>query len=957
MTDLYHQMKNTVLAGFMDKDKYILEDEYAPKLLFNSSDDYVKTHIDEELSTCQSFTFAVAFVTEGMLTDLKVKFADLALKGIRGRIITSTYLSFNHPKVFRELLKIPNVEVKILDQKSSFHAKGYIFNKDEYQSIIIGSSNLTEQAMLKNYEWNIRLTSYQNADLTEQIITEVEKQWTSASYLTKDWIDRYELLYKEIQYRDTIEMSDSIAETAVTYEVIKPNKMQLDALNSLKEIRLNGKNKALIVSATGTGKTYLGAFDVKAYNPDRFLFIVHSETILKKAMKSFRKVLGGSKEQYGLFSGNIKDKNARFLFATIQTISKEERLNSFDPEEFDYILVDEAHKSGANSYRRVIEYFKPDFLLGMTATPERTDDFNIYELFDYNLAFEIRLQDALEEDMLCPFHYIGVTDYEWKDNIETDNNILQRLVSQERMDYVEEQINYYGYSGESVHGLIFCSMKDEAYEIAQIMTDKGYRTVALTGEDSIERRERIIAEFEAGEIDYIVTVDIFNEGIDIPCVNQVVMLRNTQSSIVFVQQLGRGLRKFEGKEYVTVIDFIGNYKNNYLIPTALTGDNSRSKDSLRGSLRTSQIMGISTINFSEIAKERIYESINQSTLDSLVQLREDYQDLKDRLGRVPGLSDFSLMGSVDSLVLLNKFENHFKFLTKMGEKYHVKSSENAILSFVSQELVNGYRIHEPLLIQMLLTNEGELEKTTFIQTLEEQNIRHDDATLKSMLEVLSLEFYTAAVSKKYNDQAIVVEKNEKYILNGGIYRSYQESADFSWFVDDALNTGIQKASEYNQFEMLTIGKKYTRKDACRLLNWESDESSTMYGYKNKYGTCPLFITYNKKQDNKETVAMYEDEFLNSGIMHMFTRHPRKLDSPEVVKIVEGNRLGEVIMPLFVKKSDDEGSQYYYLGMVNVDQQSVKQEKMLVKEELKDVVTMNLILENPVKYSLYLDFVK
>lgn len=957
MTDLYHQMKNAVLAGFMDKDKYILEDEYAPKLLFNSADDYVKTHIDEELSTCQSFTFAVAFVTEGMLTDLKVKFADLALKGIRGRIITSTYLSFNHPKVFRELLKIPNIEVKILDQKSSFHAKGYIFNKDEYQSIIIGSSNLTEQAMLKNYEWNIRLTSYQNADLTEQVITEVEKQWASASYLTNDWIDRYELLYKEIQYRDTIETSDSIAETEATYEVIKPNKMQIEALNSLKEIRINGKNKALIVSATGTGKTYLGAFDVKAYNPDRFLFIVHSETILKKAIESFHKVLGGPREQYGLFSGNIKDKNARFLFATIQTISKEERLNSFDPEEFDYILIDEAHKSGANSYRRVIGYFKPDFLLGMTATPERTDDFNIYELFDYNLAFEIRLQDALEEDMLCPFHYIGVTDYEWKDNIETDNNILQRLVSQERMDYVEEQINYYGYSGESVHGLIFCSMKDEAYEIAQIMTDKGYRTVALTGEDSIERREQIIAEFEAGELDYIVTVDIFNEGIDIPCVNQVVMLRNTQSSIVFVQQLGRGLRKFEGKEYVTVIDFIGNYKNNYLIPIALTGDNSRSKDILRGRLRTSQIMGISTINFSEIAKERIYESINQSTLDSLVQLREDYQDLKDRLGRVPGLSDFSLMGSVDSLVLLNKFENHFKFLTKMGEKYHVKSGENAILSFVSQELVNGYRIHELLLIQMLLKNEGELEKPTFIQTLEEQNIRHDDATLKSMLEILSLEFYTAAVSKKYNDQAIVIEENEKYILNDDIYRSYQESADFSWFVDDAINTGIQKASEYNQFEMLTIGKKYTRKDACRLLNWESDESSTMYGYKNKYGTCPLFITYNKKQDNKETVAMYEDEFLNSGIMHMFTRHPRKLDSPEVVKIVEGNRLGEVIMPLFVKKSDDEGSQYYYLGMVNVDQQSVKQEKMLVKEELKDVVTMNLILENPVKYSLYLDFVK
>ncbi|MGN8156833.1 DUF3427 domain-containing protein [Latilactobacillus sakei] len=958
MTDLQTELQNSALAGLVDKERYISQDEYLPKLLFNTSEDHVKTHLDEELMTCQHFTFAVAFITEAVLTMLKPKLADLALKGVTGRILTSNYLSFNNPKVFKELLKIPNLEVRVLKQSDSFHAKGYIFDKGEYQSMIIGSSNLTETALIRNYEWNLRITSYENAALTDQVINEVEQQWQRAAALTPEWITDYEADYQTIAFnRQKNEPIETVAEESADYIAITPNHMQKDALKSLNFLRHEGHQKALIVSATGTGKTYLGAFDVKRVNPKKFLFIVHREQILKKAKASFHQVLGGDWSEYGILSGNENQRDARYLFATIQTLSKESTLSQFDPEEFDYIMIDEAHKSGASSYHRVIDYFKPQFLLGMTATPERTDDFNIYELFDYNLAYEIRLQDALEEDMLAPFHYIGVTDYELNDEIGEEKTPLQNLVSSERMDYVEQQLNYYGYSGDQVHGLIFCSRKDEAKEVARIMTTKGYPSVALTGEDNVDYREQVIQDFEAGRYRYIVTVDIFNEGIDIPCINQVVMLRNTQSSIIFIQQLGRGLRKFPRKDFVTVIDFIGNYKNNYLIPIALTGDHSRNKNSLRNKLSTDQIIGMSTINFTEVAKQRVYDSINNSNLTELKQLRDDYQDLKKRLGRMPMLFDFTTHGSIDGSVLIAKYDNYYQFLLKMKEDVHLNSYEDTVLRMLSKELLNGMRIHELLLLKLLFEKDGVVSVDDFKKALEQVNARVDQKTLDSMLSVLNLKFYQKANQKKYGMEPYVMLSNNEYYLNEEILRAYQSNLNFDNLVDDVLATGLFKADDYDQTQPLTIGKKYTRKDMCRLLGWEKDLSAVVNGYKLAYNTCPLFITYTKSQDIDDGIK-YEDEFLNSQIMRMFTRSPRKLDSPEVQAMVQGNASGVLKMPLFVKKSDDEGSDYYYLGLVNIDQKSLRQESMRNKKgKTVPVVTMNLILEKPVQYNLYLNLTK
>ena len=656
MQSTNQKIKNAILNSFLDKNTFEQNDEYAAKLIANTKDETMYNRILDEVQYCKSFTFAVAFIESGILNSLKTVLKDL---NVQGRILTSTYLYFNKPQMFRELLKLPNVEIRVYEQNhGKFHAKGYLFQHEGYHSALVGSSNFTAGALKVNKEWNLLFTSHNNGKLTEDIASEIEEQWKGASKLTPEWIDEYEKKYK-IQNKPAIKVvSQSVDEDNSNYSIIKPNKMQKEALKNLQKLRLLRETKGLIISATGTGKTYLAALDVKNYNPKRFLFVAHREQILKKSLDSFHKVLGGDKKtNYGILSGNTKNTDAKYLFATVQTLSKAENLNQFKRDEFDYILIDEAHHVGSKIYGKLLDYFTPDFLLGMTATPERSDDKNIYELFDYNVPYEIRLQEALEEEMLVPFHYIGVSDYTYNGEVIDDNTNLKYLVSEERVKYVVEQSKYYGYDGDVLHGLVFVSRKEEADEIAKLLTKNGYPAQMLSGEDSQEQREQAIEKLKNGELTYLVTVDIFNEGIDIPFINQVIMMRKTESVIVFVQQLGRGLRKAQGKEYLTVIDFIGNYKNNYLIPVALTGDQSRTREGIREHVETGQIEGLSTINFELVAKKRILKQLRGKKNLFTLEIKKDYQELKRRLNKAPLIADFiknNMVASQAILSILNK---------------------------------------------------------------------------------------------------------------------------------------------------------------------------------------------------------------------------------------------------------------------------------------------------------------
>ncbi|CAJ1226342.1 DUF3427 domain-containing protein [Lactiplantibacillus xiangfangensis] len=970
LTSTQTKLVSALSNGFVDQ-RFDGAEELVPRFIYNNKGDSMLMHIERELDCCSSFTFVIAFVTESALAALKVKLADLAAKGIQGRILTSNYLAFNKPKAFQELLKLSKVEVKISNNKA-FHAKGYVFDHEmgNYQSVIIGSSNMTSGALLKNYEWNIKFTSHDNGALTEKLISEVEEEWTKAEPLTRHWIEQYRKLYDSVpRQRMDEELEDVSPKYAINKHVIEPNKMQNEALSSLADIRKAGAHRSLIISATGTGKTYLGALDVSQYQPQRFLYIVHREQILNKTMESFKNVLRSDfynqfqdkygdqtetkfDEQFGVISGDSKNFKAKYLFATIQTLAKDERLSLLEPTQFDYILIDEVHRAGASSYQKVIKYFQPDFLLGMTATPDRMDGFNLYEMFDYNIAYEIRLQKALDEKMLCPFRYIGITDYQYDGQITDDTSKLKWLVSEERVDYVIKQTKYYGYSGDVLHGLIFCSLSAEAEELADALTRRGYTSKKITGNTPQSERREIVKELENGDINYIVTVDVFNEGVDIPCVNQIVMLRSTQSSIVFIQQLGRGLRKFAGKDYVTVIDFIGNYKNNYLIPIALTGDRSRNKNSARDDLESRQISGLSTVSFSEIAKEKIYQSINNTSLDSLKVLRDDYQNLKNRLGRVPLLVDFQKFGTVDCTVFANRYKNYYQFLVKMKEDVHLTANQEAILSFISIELMNGKRIVELLLLRELIESKGFVKKSDFRKLMRDQSIFYNENVEHSVERVLTLSFFVKASQEKYGDKPLIMIYEGGYQLNEAIQKYLVSQKLFQQLVEDALFAGIMRANRYNVNQQFTLYERYTRKDVCRLLGWEKDVSSTVYGYRIRQNTCPIFVTYAKSGKIDQSIN-YQDRFINADTFQWFTRHNVKIGSKEVQAILAP----QTTIQLFIKKNDDEGSDFYYFGEVKVDKNSLKEESFRVNDTTEPIVKMALHLKRSAQYDKYLLFEK
>ncbi|VDG96540.1 ATP-dependent RNA helicase rhlE [Lysinibacillus sphaericus] len=950
-------LQTSLHEGFVDN--FDNKGSFKPELLVNSNaqNKNVLTTLQEELESSEGFLFSVAFITESGLATLKSLFSDLMKKGTKGRIITSTYLYFNQPKVFRELMKLTNIEVRLSSLKG-FHSKGYIFKHSTHYSLIVGSSNLTAHALKVNYEWNVKLTSHENGDIVHHFKNQFEEVWASSEVLTENWIKNYEIEYTK---NADLKFSEQVVELPSPYnpnaiqeamEII-PNKMQKAALAQIKAVRDAGNDRGLVVSATGTGKTYLSAFDVRSFAPKRMLFIVHREQILNKAKEDFKKILGGIERDFGTFVGSNKQDDKKYLFASIQTLSKPENLHKFNPKDFDYILIDEVHKAGAASYLRVIDYFKPKFLMGMTATPERTDEFNIYELFDYNVAYEIRLQEALEENMLCPFHYFGVTDFELEGEVIDDTAVLSKLVTEERVNHIIEKVNFYGYSGNVVKGLMFCSRKDEARELSKAFNERGMRTVALTGDDSQEERNRRVTQLESGLLDYILTVDIFNEGIDIPSINQVVMLRQTQSSIIFIQQLGRGLRKHATKNYVTIIDFIGNYTNNYLIPIALSGDKSLNKDTVRRRTKdTSYIKGVSTVNFEEIAKKRIFSSINSSNLTALKVLRDSYIELKNKIGRVPLLKDYLENHSIDPVVIVEKYFNYYQFLLRMKEDIpSITEYEDKILTMLSLEVLNGKRKHEIILLDLLL-NEGVLSKAEYLKRLSMENCRLDEKTLNSVNRIFDLSFFTMNNKKKYGEKAIIeTDLNGRYVFNEVIRERLNTSTYFYKLFEDIVESAKVSSERYQCNKPLTLYEKYSRKDACKLLNWNADESSTMYGYKPKHGTCPIFVTYHK-HDGVDSSVDYGDEFLNAELFKWYTRSNRTIQSQEVQHVINADQHGNDIH-IFVKKDNGEGTDFYYLGKGYPDKSTVEEDRMTDKNG-KDipVVHMNMVMEQAVERKLY-----
>ena len=680
---------------------------YKPQFLSNNYKEGKKviSSIEDELLACDQFQISVAFITMGGITPLLQTLKELEKKHIPGKILTTNYLNFSEPKALEKLNGLSNITLKMYDADESnggFHTKGYIFKKEEIYRIIIGSSNMTSAALTINREWNTKLISTDQGEMAQDIVNEFEELWNSPHSLTFDaFYENYRERYEIIKHQRAIARQDEI--TSLEKYRLQPNSMQVGFIANLRKIIAAGESRALLISATGTGKTYASAFAMRELGYKRVLFLVHRGQLARQTRKSYQKIFGKNISM-GLVGAGYAEYDANYVFATVQTLNRDDHLTKYQPNDFDCIILDEAHHSSAATYQKVMNYFKPKLWLGMTATPDKRDDDmegrNIYEIFHYQIAYEIRLQQAMEENMLCPFNYFGISDISTIDDKQLKSRKMtegdfNQLTSDERVRHIIEQAEYYGYSGDRVKGLIFCSRLDESEELSQKFNAAGYRTIALNGSASEEERmnafERLaMDEADATEgmqpLDYIFSVEILNEGVDIVEVNQVIMLRPTESPIVFIQQLGRGLRKAEGKEYVVILDFIGNYNNNFMIPVALSGDRTYNQDVIRKYVISgnSVIPGSSTVHFDEISREKIFASIDKiKGMKSII--RSSYQNLKNRLGRVPYLMDFYENGEVDPLVIIREYKTYQAFLESEEKELYIgrlSEKEQLILEYL-----------------------------------------------------------------------------------------------------------------------------------------------------------------------------------------------------------------------------------------------------------------------------------
>ena len=539
--------------------------------------DHIYPKLKQSFKTATTIDIIVSFLMESgvklLLQDLK----EALNRGVKIRILTGNYLKITQPQALY-LLKSElkdKVDLRFYNNPNkSFHPKAYIFHNPIDSEIYIGSSNISRGALTSSIEWNYRflkstapndfkvfydtfedLFNNHSLIITDEVLKDYSKQWTRPN------------IYKDIEKEESKE--DNVI------NIFEPRGAQIEALYSLEKSREEGFDKGLVVAATGIGKTYLSAFDSAKYN--KILFVAHREEIIKQAAQSFKNVRNS--DDIGFFYSNQKDTKNSFIFALVQTLGKEQYLNEeyFSKDYFDYIIVDEFHHAVSSNYKKIIDYFTPKFLLGLTATPERLDSKDVFALCDYNMVYEVRLKDAINKGWLVPFRYYGIydetvnyEDIDYKNGKYDDKQLEEALMLNKRGEVI---LNHYlKYNSKRAIG--FCTSRHHAEYMAKVFNENNIPSAAVySGEKGEYSEERNIAlsKLTSGELKVIFSVDMFNEGLDVPAIDMVMFLRPTQSPTIFLQQLGRGLRKFKDKKYLNVLDFIGNYKKANLVPFLLSG--------------------------------------------------------------------------------------------------------------------------------------------------------------------------------------------------------------------------------------------------------------------------------------------------------------------------------------------------------------------------------------------------
>lgn len=892
--------------------------------------------IKSNLKKCKSFSFSVSFIKKAGLVLLEREIEEALDRGAKGRIITSTYQNFTDIGSLEQFYawqkEYDNFECH-LDYEcfgdNGFHTKGYLFEYDDSIEFIVGSSNITRFALLKNFEWNVSLISKDNLDSYNDALIEFELIWDKTLELDTKLIEKYRL---QLDY--AIEKWDMDYVNAMDAK-INPNSMQRKALRELRRYRDTGVKKALIISATGSGKTYLAAFDARNFGAKRLLYIVHRESILKDAKESFVKVFGAERT-YGFYTGNENSLEADFIFATSNMLGR--HLDSFKKDEFDYIIYDEVHHVVAETGKKIFEYFEPEFILGLTATPERMDNQDIFTLFDQNVPFELRLRDAINNDLVAPFHYYGIrdqlVDYSSKDKMTIAKNIAE----QNNIEFIKSQIEKYRKPGEKLKCIAFCTNIQSCRLMAEELYEEGYHTISLTGINDTGVRIKAFKDLqdENNLLEIICTVDILNEGVDIPQVNMVLFLRPTESQTVFIQQLGRGLRKYPGKDYVTVLDFIGNnYDRAVQIAMALGTlgkttymEKAYLKEMIRTNFESLDIPEVK-IEIDDLSKEEIINFIDKTNFNSRVFLEKDYKNFKSYInnGSYPTHMDFlnsdvspDLIRIIKSTFSGSKNKSYYNFLKKIDEDT-IPMFDDKQIAFINnmEDLLPLARLDEYLIIEQAIK-----ENTIDLKRIEGINEHITDKTLENAYNNLK--------------SLGLVENNEIDLTN-------IEDGEFKDYLLDNLNYGIVRYNrEFGEYTgLFKLYRNYYKEQASRIMLKNGVlQKGTYYEDDIAY----IFAGIKKGEEGR---LNYKDKFINSKMFQW--------ESIANVSESEKEHLrNSKKVHLFIRKMESEDTvtlpyTYFGLGTFTNERDSYTEED----GKRHSTLLYDIVLDDEVPEDYYIDF--
>ena len=651
------------------------------------------------MARARKIDIIVSFLMESgvrmILKDLKAALE----RGAQVRILTGNYLGITQPSALYLIKKELGDRVDLRfynDKERSFHPKSYIFHCENMDEIYIGSSNISRSALTSGIEWNYRFNSLndkKNFDLFYAVFVDLfenhsividDKELTRYS---KDW--HKPAVSRDLAKYDNLEDADVKVET-----LFQPRGAQIEALYALADSRAEGAAKGLVQAATGVGKTYLAAFDSVGY--EHVLFVAHREEILKQAAVSFRNVRRS--EDYGFFYGRQKDTDKSVIFASVATLGRSEYLTEdfFAPDYFDYLVIDEFHHAVNDQYQKIVNYFQPKFLLGLTATPDRMDGKNIYEICDYNVPYEISLKEAINKGILVPFHYYGIYD-------ETDYSSLrivkgrydERELNETYIGNVKRYDLIYKYYKKyrSKRALGFCCSRQHAEEMAKEFCKRGIAAAAVYSNadgEFAEDRDKAIEKLKNQEINVIFSVDMFNEGVDIAALDMVMFLRPTESPTIFLQQLGRGLRTSKGKEYLNVLDFIGNYEKAGRAPLLLSGARNPAEKSAYDYCNM-EYPDDCIVDF-DMRLIDLFKEMDRKSLSVKERIRQEFNRVKELLdGRVPTRMElFTYMNDDIYQYCIkhakeNPFRGYMEFLNEMNE---LSAAEQEVYAGIGREFLS-----------------------------------------------------------------------------------------------------------------------------------------------------------------------------------------------------------------------------------------------------------------------------